>query len=257
VDEPLAAASLAVRSPSASCQRRAATSPGGNQPPGTCLLSVSHALEALLRPTPAGLVSCRSRPWGCRPSGSISVCRAGHPSREPLALLRFTARPDRSLQPPEARHNWKRASIPKAFAERRSVRPAPLQGFDPCSRPHPSSGCLSSTPDRDPRGLYPPWGLLPLHRRPSSGPILSWAWPAGRELDRWLPCRVLPVERSAGLSRVCHPLRGSVTSSPLLGRSLLLDPCSSSVVRSGVATFPSFLEERAPRVRKPVGAACR
>jgi len=29
-----------------------------------CLLSVSHALKAFFRPPPAGLVSCRSRPWG-------------------------------------------------------------------------------------------------------------------------------------------------------------------------------------------------
>jgi len=29
-----------------------------------CLLSVSHALKAFFRPPPAGLISCRSRPWG-------------------------------------------------------------------------------------------------------------------------------------------------------------------------------------------------
>jgi len=29
-----------------------------------CLLSVSHALKAFIRPMSAGLVSCRSRPWG-------------------------------------------------------------------------------------------------------------------------------------------------------------------------------------------------
>jgi hypothetical protein len=48
-------------------------------------------------------------------------------------------------------------------------------------------------------------------------PILSWVWPAGRKLDRWLPFRVLPVERSAQLLRACRPFRGSVTSSPFLG----------------------------------------
>jgi len=38
--------------------------PRSTSPGLSCLLSVSHALEALLRPPSAGLVSCRSRPWG-------------------------------------------------------------------------------------------------------------------------------------------------------------------------------------------------
>jgi len=59
-----AAASLAVCSPSTSSRYRAATCSGGDQPPDTCPPSVSHALRALLHPGPAGLVSCRSRPWG-------------------------------------------------------------------------------------------------------------------------------------------------------------------------------------------------
>jgi hypothetical protein len=54
-------------------------SPQGYPPPGFCsLLSVSHALKVLLRPPPAGLVSCRSRPWGF-PSGPISTRRAVRP----------------------------------------------------------------------------------------------------------------------------------------------------------------------------------
>lgn len=57
-------ASLAVFSPSTSSRYRAATHPGGYQPPGTCPLGVSHALRAFLRPGPASLVSCWSRPWG-------------------------------------------------------------------------------------------------------------------------------------------------------------------------------------------------
>jgi len=73
------AASLAVSSPSASSRHRAATCPGGYQPPGTCPLSVSHALRALLRPGPAGLVSCRSRPWGSCPPGSFSARGAARP----------------------------------------------------------------------------------------------------------------------------------------------------------------------------------
>ena len=40
--------------------------------PGSCSLpSVSRALEVLLRPSPAGLVSCRSRPWGFPRRGSV------------------------------------------------------------------------------------------------------------------------------------------------------------------------------------------
>lgn len=57
-------ASLAVCSPSTSSRYRAATHPGGYQPPGTCPLGVSHARRAFLRPGPASLVSCWSRPWG-------------------------------------------------------------------------------------------------------------------------------------------------------------------------------------------------
>jgi hypothetical protein len=75
-------------SPSASSRCQAATHPGGYQPPSTCPLSVSHALEALLRPTPAGLVSCRSRPWGFTLQGR-SHSQSRVPSRTPHALLRL------------------------------------------------------------------------------------------------------------------------------------------------------------------------
>jgi len=52
-------------SPSASCRSWAATyTPGVPLPGLRYLLSVSHALEVLIRPSPAGLVSCRSRSWG-------------------------------------------------------------------------------------------------------------------------------------------------------------------------------------------------
>jgi hypothetical protein len=61
---PPTTTSHAVSSPSTSSQYRAATNPGGYQPPGTCPHSVSHALRALLHPVPAGRVSCRYRPWG-------------------------------------------------------------------------------------------------------------------------------------------------------------------------------------------------
>jgi hypothetical protein len=44
-----------------------------------CLLSVSRALEALIHPRPAGLVSCRFRPWGFTLQGR-------YPLAEPFAL---------------------------------------------------------------------------------------------------------------------------------------------------------------------------
>jgi hypothetical protein len=57
-----------------------------------------------------------------------------------------------------------------------------------------------------------------------------------------VPFRVLPVERSAGLLRACLPFRGSVTSSPFLGRAATRYR-SSSAAWSGVATFPDFIGE--------------
>jgi len=38
--------------------------PGLTNPGLRCLLSVSHALKASIRPLSPGLISCRSRPWG-------------------------------------------------------------------------------------------------------------------------------------------------------------------------------------------------
>jgi hypothetical protein len=69
----------------------------------SCLHSVSHALEALLHPPSAGLVSCRSRPWGF-PSGPISTRRAVLPfgSHYPLTV---------------------------------GSEDPPFQGFAPCERP--------------------------------------------------------------------------------------------------------------------------
>jgi len=85
---------LRFSSPSASSRSRVATCTGRYQLPATCPLSVSHALRALLHPGPAGLVSCRSRPWGFCPSGyHRSQSRA--PSRMPLPSwgLRFGVTP--------------------------------------------------------------------------------------------------------------------------------------------------------------------
>jgi hypothetical protein len=89
---PPATTSLAVSSPSTFSQRLAATHPGGNHPPSTCPLSVSHALRALLHQTPAGLVSCRSRPWGCTLQGRNPPAEP-HLLSKAVALLRLTDRP--------------------------------------------------------------------------------------------------------------------------------------------------------------------
>jgi hypothetical protein len=63
----------------------------GEPSPSTCPLSVSHALRALLRQTPAGLVSCRSRPWGCTLQGRNPPAEP-HLLSEAVALLRLTDR---------------------------------------------------------------------------------------------------------------------------------------------------------------------
>jgi len=55
---------MRFRSPSASSRCQAATGLGATNPRVRCPHSVSHALRALLHLAPAGLVSCRSRPWG-------------------------------------------------------------------------------------------------------------------------------------------------------------------------------------------------
>jgi hypothetical protein len=95
-------ASLAVPSPSTSSRYRAATHPGGYQPPGTCPLGVSHALRAFLRPGPASLVSCWSRPWGSPfrvdlhpQSRSSSRMPCPHEVGRPCEL---PSRPSRTLQ---------------------------------------------------------------------------------------------------------------------------------------------------------------
>jgi hypothetical protein len=71
-------------SPTAFSRRRAATYiPGVPRPGLRYLLSVSHALEVLIRPSPAGLVSCRSRSWGLCLSRLLPV-QSRTSSRTPL-----------------------------------------------------------------------------------------------------------------------------------------------------------------------------
>jgi len=72
---------LRFSSPSASSRRWAATyTPGVPRPGLRYLLSVSRALEVLIRPSPAGPVSCRSRSWG------LCLSRPSFPRAEPCAL---------------------------------------------------------------------------------------------------------------------------------------------------------------------------
>jgi len=74
-------------SPSASCRSWAATYLPGVPCPGLrYLLSVSHALEVLIRPSPAGLLSCRFRSWGFCLSRSSSPCGAVRPLGRPYPL---------------------------------------------------------------------------------------------------------------------------------------------------------------------------
>ena len=70
----------------------------GYQPSSTCPLSVSHALRALLHPVPAGLVSCRYRPWGSTLQGS-SHPRSRTPSRTPLPSCGYPAPGDCVIPP--------------------------------------------------------------------------------------------------------------------------------------------------------------
>jgi hypothetical protein len=67
-------------------------------------------------------------------------------------------------------------------------------------------------------GPRPSWGSSSLGGSPSPpeanpGPILSRASQRPRTLEPLLPPRVLLAKRLAGLPRVCHPFRGSLTLS--------------------------------------------
>jgi hypothetical protein len=153
--ESLTAASLAVFSPSASSRYRVATHLEGYQPSSTCPLGVSHALRAFFHPEPAGLVSCRSRPWGS-PFRVDSTRRAVRPlgRRCPPGVCR----------PSSYRPGYRGLSgllgcpfRPRLHARRRRLlRPAPLQGFAPCECPCLRTAVLSRFGDRDPRGFRPP-----------------------------------------------------------------------------------------------------
>jgi hypothetical protein len=211
--DPLATASLAVCSPSASSQRRAATHPGGTSSGFCCPLSVSHALEALLRPPPAGLVSCRSRPWGF-PLQGRSHPQSEPPSRTPLPSCGCAA----SQIPP----------TPPRCRQAVWGRPTPLRGGCwPKGPSHPAlhfRALLPASvrtrqrrirPTAEPR---PSWGSSSLGGSPSPSealpePVPSRASQRPRKLEPLVHHRVSPTKRLAGLPRACHPFRGFSTSS--------------------------------------------
>jgi hypothetical protein len=148
-------ASLAVPSPSTSSRHQAATHPGGNQPPGTCPLSVSHALRALLHPVPAGLVSCRSRPWGSTLQGS-SHPRSRTPSRTPLPSCGYLPAGRCAIPPVSEAHQGRASFTCGIFIDAAPWSASPTTG--PCS-PRASvstTGGLVRTVGRDPHGLVPP-----------------------------------------------------------------------------------------------------
>jgi len=178
---------LRFRSPSASSRTWAATFPGGYQPPGTCPLSVSHALEALLRPRPAGLVPCRSRPWG-------STLQGRYPLAEPCtisgasALLRLADRAAPVSTVSAFRGPWGFPGHQDRLARRRlccdsplfrALLPASVRISGPIVQANPgtatllgfsslgvSLALLATRP-----GVHPPTGLASgAHARPEAAP---------------------------------------------------------------------------------------
>jgi hypothetical protein len=166
------AASLAVPSPSTSSRSWAATPPGDTTPGFWCLLSVSHALEAFIRPGPAGLVSCRSRPWGCALQGRF-------PPAEPCLLSEV--------------HTllW-------------LVRRPPLQGLAPRRCP-----CSSELEPRPP-WAFASLGVSPSFTGDLEDPaLLSFMVRELLRADGPLLLRAFPVKRSDfGSLEPLHPFRG-------------------------------------------------
>jgi hypothetical protein len=149
------ATSPAVCSPSTSSRYQAATHPEVTNPRVPCPLSVSHALRALLHPVPAGLISCRSRPWGSTLQGS-SHPRSRTPSRTPLPSCGYPP-PGCCVIPPAFMVRQGRTNLTSGIL----VDAAPWETgrtSGPCS-PRvsvPAAGGLDRTTGRDPHGLFPP-----------------------------------------------------------------------------------------------------
>ena len=176
---PLAASSLAVPVPFGVFPVLGShLTPKRNQPPGLrCLLSVSHALKASIRPTPIGRV--RADPaHGVSPSGSLSL--AEHPTFSGgAALLRlFVAllQPQPNCAPHSRLYGHHNSALVKiAFDATRS-----LQGLHPreCWSLWPFWLGPAKVPD--PPGLHLPRGIsLSTGRRSRPYPLLGLA---GHEL---------------------------------------------------------------------------
>lgn len=232
------AASLAVFSPSTFSRYRAATPPEGYQPPGTCPLSVSRALRAFLRPGPAGLVSCRSRPWG-------STLQGRSPLAEPctlsdaVALMGLASLPGSVPTASAASGPGNPAAAVAVFLRRRRFRkPAPLQGVAPCEWPCHRGDCLGQPGDRDPRGFLLPGEFSLSVGDPPRGPSSRGLLPPVRRLGRRLPLRVFDRRRDrldsfepAIPSEVCHLL---VRPSSLQVWRLWVTPRRPSAVTSRI-----------------------
>jgi hypothetical protein len=221
------AASHAVSSPSTSSRHRAATCPGGYQPPGTCPRSVSHALRAFLRPTPAGLVSCRSRPWGFALQG-LSPLAEQCVLSDVDALLGLTGLPGFVSTVSTSSGSWGTWWLSRPSFEETSL-PSTCPSSGPCSlRVSVSPGRLFKST----RGPRPSWAFSSLGASPS--PSATFPGPSShglrspvRTLGRRMPLRVLSRRSGwldslepASLSEVCH---------------LLVDPGSSRVLQFWVA----------------------
>ena len=166
----------------------------------------------MLRQTPAGLVSCRSRPWGCTLQGR-------NPLTEPLllseavALLRL---PDRAATVPGAKAST-------SFWEMLDSTRAPDDGAT-YDQPHcrallPVSVCTSEPvvyADKEATtllGFILPRGFpLCAGGPPRTHPLVSFT--RGAQARPWAALQSFgPAKRSAGLPRACRPLQGLPTSS--------------------------------------------
>jgi hypothetical protein len=116
----------------------------GYPPPGFCsLLSVSHALKVLLRPPPAGLVSCRSRPWGF-PSGPISTRRAVRPFGRPLPSCGWSENLHFRALVPASVSRFRKSKADPETATLLGFTSLGVSPFSPGSEDHPLVGFMGN-----------------------------------------------------------------------------------------------------------------
>jgi hypothetical protein len=186
--------------------------PGFTRPGLSCPRSVSHALRALLRLRSAGLVSCRSRPWGFLRLRSSPAAEPWDTSRSPLPSCGFPLVSSLSPSPLPARLGIRAPSDPGLHGS------SPLfQG--PCFR------ALLSVAVRLPgSAVTPPRGPRPRDGSPPQGlpKKLPWAFPLAHPLSSFPGslsyeiCPVAPQSLAAALSarpsRASPPLSRFITS---------------------------------------------